>query len=1086
MLDTRRALFNVVYCHDSPDLRHGRRPAHGLLRVRSDSRIPVLPSLTSPKGKTKGATGDDPSPVKLPALPPDVRGSVKRSRSDGDLKRQNASTKARAYVLDLVKPSKNTSPEGRVRGEKQDATLQTRPHGGRNNPLEDDASSAPKVSPAGSPQQPDNGTKLGRNANEDKRVWGQLHKSVPTSHPDDPLSPEVLGSEGRCKYKRRKFRERENQQLDDDHAKLVTMASPVMEHMTTSMPSLVSAKICAKHISNLEAERRQGGPQQTERGVQSIVRARSCDKKVTILAPERSHQRQQSAEEDTETDETELAAIAEEEEHEDRGNERKTQNSADEQLQHGGQKPRKKLCLSTIASRDLNFFDELYGFSRISDRLDRLPHADLESSSIAELTRDQLEDVIRAFECFQGAQHALVSREDLQEAVRYLGILVPDSVTDTVRRVIKPEKDSQTRQLDRDEFVLFVAECVRMDMEKSKRAFRAHTEKGSELVNAVATSTMFASLGLLSSASAVSRAMEAFELDKKCHMSFDDFLRVRFVYMHIQAFTTEHVGKLWKHYHSCRVDLSGERNLKKEPFILGDFITAVVGFFGPHIEKFASEQYTCLRRYNKGDVGYNANVPFADFLIFCRRVCEREQAYQRTLFKSKANAEGDLIEVARLNEVLRLFGYKLRRPVLEELLREVTSDGNSHIHFYEFCSLIALLKGRDGFLAQELDEFQAIFDKFDEEGSGSLSVGHLENLMRELGFRVSTNRLQEMLLEVDDDNSGSLDYQEFVRLLQLHFKAEDDRLSDIFNQLAILGKLGSSNIWSAVEMAVGEDIDDDMQEQALSVEPKKVFDYQDFRVLAERVRRMLLDVQQRQAGFTNDEMVTLRELFRHYDLDGSGGIDAAEAQSFLHDFGISCESKEDQKRLVGLIDSARASASNAAVDSDDSPKAGCQKKKTDLTFMEIVHLVRLLKNEQMNSGEQQKQRFVNELGFSKEEGVEFLRIFMMWARRGSFAMGKNVKTLKMSTDSEESTVLLSHDKFVQLVLSLEVQIYPQEKDMLLQKLQSVGNGEGLSFEGFLVMMRWLLDQDFCGIKHATANTARASSEGSCGRAPTTE
>lgn len=534
-------------------------------------------------------------------------------------------------------------------------------------------------------------------------------------------------------------------------------------------------------------------------------------------------------------------------------------------------------------------------------------------------------------------------------------------------------------------------------------------------------------------------------------------------------------GNIIMHAGATRV--GKKKHLKKKPFILGDCISTVVGFFGQHMEKYASEQYSCLKRFKNGEVGYSANVTFSDLLVFCRRVCEREQAYQRILFKSKSEAEGDLLEVTRLNDALRLFGFNLRRAVVQELVKEVCGDGSSHIHFSEFRSLMALLRERDGFLAEELGEFEAIFDKFklNVDGVDSLSVGHLENIMRGLGFKVSTNRLQEMLLGVDDDNSGTLDYQEFVRLMQMHFQDEEKKISGIFNQMAINERLGPSNIWNAIEMVVGEDIDDDMREQAWSVAPKKVYDFQDFRTLAERVRRMLMDMQQAQAGFTNAEMVTLRELFNRYDRDGSGGIDGAEAQSLITDFGIKCESKEDQKRLAGLFDSARTSARealiirNAAV---DSPKVGS--KKIDLTFLEIVNLVRIVKNEHSESAEQQRQRFVKELGFSLEEGVQFLRIFLMWSRKGSAVPVRNVKMVLLGTT--DSSMLLSHQLFVSLVLSLEVTMSPQEKDILLEKLKSVGNGEGLDFEGFLVMMRWLLDKDFCGVQRATANKAQSEHE----------
>jgi len=69
-----------------------------------------------------------------------------------------------------------------------------------------------------------------------------------------------------------------------------------------------------------------------------------------------------------------------------------------------------------------------------------------------------------------------------------------------------------------------------------------------------------------------------------------------------------------------------------------------------------------------------------------------------------------------------------------------------------------------------LQEFKAAFDIFDTDGGGDISTAELGTVMKMLGQTPSKEELDEIIEEVDEDGSGSIDFEEFlvmmVRLLK--------------------------------------------------------------------------------------------------------------------------------------------------------------------------------------------------------------------------------------------------------------------------------------------------------------------------------
>lgn len=116
-------------------------------------------------------------------------------------------------------------------------------------------------------------------------------------------------------------------------------------------------------------------------------------------------------------------------------------------------------------------------------------------------------------------------------------------------------------------------------------------------------------------------------------------------------------------------------------------------------------------------------------------------------------------------------------------------------------------------------EWRTIFEMFDTDGDGSISVKELESIMKSLGHNLTEVELLDLVKEFDFDGNGEIDYEEFQALAKKCFpngaaNPSTDELKEIFkladkdekgyitaNELReLFGLMG--------ETATDEDIDD--------------------------------------------------------------------------------------------------------------------------------------------------------------------------------------------------------------------------------------------------------------------------------------
>nr|XP_009398372.1 PREDICTED: calmodulin isoform X1 [Musa acuminata subsp. malaccensis] len=127
--------------------------------------------------------------------------------------------------------------------------------------------------------------------------------------------------------------------------------------------------------------------------------------------------------------------------------------------------------------------------------------------------------------------------------------------------------------------------------------------------------------------------------------------------------------------------------------------------------------------------------------------------------------DGDgCITLEELGTVIKSLGQDPSEEELQEMIREVDSDGNGTIEFGEFLNLMAR-KVKETNIEEELKEAFKVFDKDQNGFISATELLQLRNVMINLGEKLTDEEVDQMIREADLDGDGQVNYEEFVRMM---------------------------------------------------------------------------------------------------------------------------------------------------------------------------------------------------------------------------------------------------------------------------------------------------------------------------------
>lgn len=118
----------------------------------------------------------------------------------------------------------------------------------------------------------------------------------------------------------------------------------------------------------------------------------------------------------------------------------------------------------------------------------------------------------------------------------------------------------------------------------------------------------------------------------------------------------------------------------------------------------------------------------------------------------------------------------------------------------------------------QVTEFREAFAMFDKDGDGSISVAELGHVMRSLGQNPTDHELTEMIREADDDDNGSVDFEEFLLLMSKKMSMLDID-QELLEAFSVFDKDGNGFIdqdeLTNVLASLGEELDEEQVKEMM-------------------------------------------------------------------------------------------------------------------------------------------------------------------------------------------------------------------------------------------------------------------------------
>ncbi|UJR25306.1 hypothetical protein I4U23_006657 [Adineta vaga] len=143
------------------------------------------------------------------------------------------------------------------------------------------------------------------------------------------------------------------------------------------------------------------------------------------------------------------------------------------------------------------------------------------------------------------------------------------------------------------------------------------------------------------------------------------------------------------------------------------------------------------------------------------QMTEEQIAEIRDAFNMYDRDQKGEIPTTLLGTVMKNLGHNLKPDQLQECIDAVDGDGSGTVDFDEFLALM-VKKAKE---AEDERELREVFRVFDKNGGGIIDVADLKMIFEAIDPDMPEDEIEQIISEVDEDGSGTVDYEEFYKLM---------------------------------------------------------------------------------------------------------------------------------------------------------------------------------------------------------------------------------------------------------------------------------------------------------------------------------
>ncbi|KAL5209999.1 hypothetical protein ABZP36_005622 [Zizania latifolia] len=145
--------------------------------------------------------------------------------------------------------------------------------------------------------------------------------------------------------------------------------------------------------------------------------------------------------------------------------------------------------------------------------------------------------------------------------------------------------------------------------------------------------------------------------------------------------------------------------------------------------------------------------------VIAESLSEEEIAGLKEMFKMIDTDNSGHITLEELKTGLQRAGANLMDSEIDALMEAADIDNSGTIDYGEFIAATLHINK-----VEKEDKLFAAFSYFDKDGSGYITQDELQKACEEFG--IGDTRIEDIIGDIDQDNDGRIDYNEFVEMMQ--------------------------------------------------------------------------------------------------------------------------------------------------------------------------------------------------------------------------------------------------------------------------------------------------------------------------------
>lgn len=122
------------------------------------------------------------------------------------------------------------------------------------------------------------------------------------------------------------------------------------------------------------------------------------------------------------------------------------------------------------------------------------------------------------------------------------------------------------------------------------------------------------------------------------------------------------------------------------------------------------------------------------------------------------------VETNKFGNILNQLGSNVDEGDLQAKIDEVDKDKVGKVNFDSFCLIVMpFMEDEDDEAMNE--ELKEAFRMYDKKGDGYITTQVLKEILKELDHKLTADDLENIIEEVDEDGSGTVDFDEFMEMM---------------------------------------------------------------------------------------------------------------------------------------------------------------------------------------------------------------------------------------------------------------------------------------------------------------------------------